>query len=181
MVMVKDEVPEQVGSEPDITRISGETQAIVRVVIGTNPQEPLDKYGLAQDAVSEARKRQQELQSEIAQLKARYWSSGTNPSQFDLERKILLAEITEAERTRLLSEGQKVTESGLESFAHASPKYKTFVEQAGKDRITLEVKMADLGKHNNAVAAALGAVDYYEKAVRISEEYLRFARRTHDT
>lgn len=179
-----DEAEEQVQSKDPAVRyadfISEEVVKIVQVTVGTNPQEPLDKFALAQDRVAELRRRATRTEAEVAQLKARYWGNGANPSQFDLERKRLLAELDIAERDRANLAGEKLTEPKVDAAIHAHPRYVALVEKAANDRAVLASKLVSLREAEDDVAAALGAVAYYEKAVRLAEEFLRFGRRTHD-
>lgn len=65
-----------------------------------------------------------------APLQARYGPGGT----FDHERKILLCTIKDEYR---MNAETKVTEAALDDRGHSDARYRTFVEQAATERVTL--------------------------------------------
>lgn|GEM_PF-5625265 len=91
------------------------------------------------------RQRVAPLKAELAMLKARYDSKGRSPSHFDLQRSLLLSELKEEARDayerdpkyRTDSRGRQtkieLTDGRAEDLAHASLRYRKFLEEAEAD------------------------------------------------
>lgn len=86
------------------------------------------------------------LKAELAMLEARFESKGRSPSHFDIARSFLLSELKEEARVlynrdpefKEDAKGKKTkivfTDGRAEDWAHASPRYRKFIEEADEQR-----------------------------------------------
>lgn len=144
-----------------LDRPSRDTMEVARALIGTNPQDVLDKLLSAQQEAGRIRSRIKEKESLLTTYKARFWSGGQNPSFFDLDRKALLAKLKEKIRASAVS---KKTEAAIDDEAHSHPEYLDFVKQERAKRERMEDLQAEVSGLHKDLETALGVIDYYGKA-----------------
>jgi hypothetical protein len=161
---------------PDLGKYSDDVLDVVQITVGTDPQPVLDLYLAAQKQAGKIREELAEIGSRLASHKARYWGNGTNPSFFDIDRKNLLARISERIRNDRLGRGEKVTEAALESAAHADRDYLDFIDRERVGRLEMELLQVRHSGVRDRLETAMGVVSYYDKAIRLTEELIRFAR-----
>jgi hypothetical protein len=159
---------------PDLNRYDRQTHDVVRVVVGTNPQEPLDLYLGAQKEAARIRDDMREVDALLASHKARYWAAGTSPSFYDVDRKALLARLKHQLRADYT--GVKVTNDALDDEAHAHREYRDFIDREREGRLEMEVLQKKMSGLQSKLETALGVIAYYDRAIRLTEEMVRFAR-----
>jgi len=89
------------------------------------------------------------LKAELAMLEARFESKGRSPSHFDISRSFLLSELKEEARVlynrdpeyKEDTKGKQTkivfTDGRAEDWAHASPRYRKFIEEADGQRMRI--------------------------------------------
>jgi hypothetical protein len=145
----------------------------VRVLVGTNPQDVLDLYLAAQKKAGQIREKISAVATELADYKARFWSSGTSPSHYDTERKALLAELREKVRARST---ERKTVDAIDDEARTDRRYREFIEEGGQERWQMERLQAQVSSLHRELETALGVVEYYSKAHQASQSMIWFAR-----
>lgn len=113
--------------------------------------------------------------AEIAELSAKY--SGNSKagalSQFEHDRKALLARLQEAERHRILTaprkdgeKAAKVVEGALDSYAHAHPDYTKYLDDAREERKRFERAQAEISKLYAERAREIGVKQYITQRLK---------------
>lgn len=113
--------------------------------IGTDPNVLLQQYREQVDAVRDAAYNVAMQKAHMAALASRFGARGT-VSHWDAERKAKLATLAEARREEVRVEGGKVTESALDSYAHAHPDYLRYLERARVELEQYEEQQAKLSQ-----------------------------------
>lgn len=141
----------------------------------------------------EARMKIAALKAENARLESRYGGSGAMPSHWDHERKRLLAELDTDFRMRAAAEEeayaalskeeqqgrakpQKITEGAVDAYTHQHPRYKQFLEEAGRDREAYLKYRAEIDALYAKVEHFQGVREYIIQRLRINEEAVRHDR-----
>lgn len=170
---------------PRTTSASYETLV---ATVGVDPLEWLAQLNAIGDELYQARLAVAQQRAQLSRLESEYGSIGNLPSVWDHQRKALLAELAEAHRVTLERQIQmeitasggkvvtKITESGLDTFAHSHHKYKQFVDRAAGERKEYEEGRAKLDELWAAVHHLEGKKSYLEQRVRLNEELIRWNR-----
>lgn len=106
------------------------------------------------------------LKAEMALLQARYEAKGQQPSQYDDERKTLLAELKEDERDRWERENESdkpLSDGRAEDKARASKRYRDFVREAGEERRRIADLGRQVGELYDRIEVWKGRKEYLEK------------------
>lgn len=118
--------------------VQHETGIDVDGLLGEMEQIPRKVYAIRQELAP--------LKAELVMLEARYESKGRSPSHFDIARSFLLSELKEEARVlynrdpefKEDAKGKKTkivfTDGRAEDWAHASPRYRKFIEEAEQER-----------------------------------------------
>lgn len=142
----------------------------------------------ASSKLLEKRKELSLLRAQRVRLEARYGSHGQSLSHWDHQRKTLLAEIAEQRREdlRVANEAalgqdpkakpEKLTESALDDYAHAHPRYKQFLEESYGERMEYVGYKAQLDQLYGEVEHLQGVREYLIQRIRLNEEAVRHAR-----
>lgn len=165
-------VPRGLGPPPNLDRFKEQTEEVVRAVVGVNPQQVLDLYLAAQQKAGKIREEIAEVSSLLVSLRARYWTISTNPSHFDIQRKILLKQLSEEIR----QEEGKMSDARADAKAHAHPDYIDFIQREEKGRLEMEFLLQKQAALQDKLETALGVVEYYAKAHQSCQSMIWFAR-----
>jgi hypothetical protein len=169
--------PSALPPPPDLSKRQSDLDLeIVRVLIGVDPQEVLDKYADAQENAGKIREEISMVSAELADLKARHWGSGTNPSHFDMERKELLSRVMIRILENMEASGEKrPTEKVLEAMAHGDKEYTRFLEDGRVERRDMERLQERLGAAHRRLETAQGVIEYYRMAHKSVDSLIYFA------
>lgn len=148
--------------------------AHVEALTGMDPFVVTEEFRRAGLRLREAREVEALKLSELASLRAQFYGGQT--SHYDHERKALLAELIEANREVLEEKGVKYTEAGLDSYAHAHPTYRRWLDEQHRRREDMHVLEAELAQARADIEAAQGEVEYHRQRLRLVEEMIRLAR-----
>jgi chromosome segregation ATPase len=129
-------------STPDAGRLA----SLVFHDIGMDVPGMLKELEAIPERIHEGKRRLLPLKAELDDLRERYQSRAQQPSQADLERRVLLSEIMEEERvlynrdpdfaTDAKGNQKKIelTDGRAENRAHAHPRYRAYVERMREER-----------------------------------------------
>jgi hypothetical protein len=150
---------------------SAETSARLEAVLGLDPRTTLDKLRDAQKETSTLQGQRAEVLAELASYEARY----SYPSHWEHERKALLSRLVESRRMEMAGRGEKITEAGLDSYAHAHDEYRSFLGESRRERTRMEELKARLARLNAQVETAKGVEEYYSRHARLNESLVYFS------
>lgn len=151
---------------PILERLSG--------VIGTDPLAPMEQMHALNAEARRLRERAGGIRTELAPLRARFY--GGTASHYDHERKLLLAELMEAERRRLQEDGERVVETALDRYAHAAPEYKQWLREQHRDRERMSQLEAQIAQIDADLEGITAERSVFMQASRLAEECVRLAR-----
>lgn len=134
--------------------------------LGADPEALLADYRAQVDRVHEAALAVARQKAHMAMLASRFGARGT-VSHWDAERKAFLARLAEGQRAELLAAGSKVSEAGLDSFAHAHADYARYLERARVELEQYEEQQAKLSELFAALDHAKGVLAYYEARLQM--------------
>lgn len=132
---------------------AGRLLRLISTDAGVDISGLLDELEKVPQQIFKIREKIAPLRAELRLLQSRYESKGRSPSNWDVERGMLLSELKEEARrnyklrpdTKDTSRGKvavELTDGRAEDLAHASPRYIEFVAKADTERR----RIADLGK-----------------------------------
>lgn len=146
----------------------------ITAVVGHNPTDALRRYNRANKRLHELKSRAAGVVADLASLRAQFYGGET--SNFNHERKVLLAELMEARRAEQIETGQKVVEAALERYAYAHPIYKSWLVAQHERRERMHRLEAELAQIEADAEAAVGERRLAEQAIRMNEELIRWSR-----
>lgn len=146
----------------------------VSALIGHNPTEAFRRLQRANGRLHELRKRAAEKRADLASLRAQFYGGQT--SNYDHERKVLLAEITEGRRAELIETGGKSTQGALDDYAHAHASYRGWLQVQQERRERMHRYEAELAQIDADAEAVQGEQELARQAIRLNEELIRFLR-----
>lgn len=161
--------------------------------VGEDPDVWLAELESKVGELADARKDLAIHTAQMAQLESEYGSIGTLPSVWDHERKALLSRLMEDRRIEMQKElteyaklskqekaevlaPPKITEAGLDSWAHSRTEYIEFVSRAKKERKDYEKMRAKRDEMWAHVHYLQGMISYLEQRIRMVEEKIRYTR-----
>jgi len=155
---------------PSDTSVLGRLAAI----LGRDPEEPLERLDRVNRVLAAKRRDAVGIIAELASLRAQF--TGGMTSNYDHERKVLLAQLVEARREEAAEAGTKVTESALDTYAHAHRVYQDWLRQQQERRERMYALEAELAQVEADIEAAKGERELVMQALRLNEEAIRYAR-----
>lgn len=146
----------------------------VEQLIGYDPTEAFRRLQRANAKLHDLRRKAAGVQADLASLRAQFY--GGMASNFDHERKVLLAELMEARRAEMQEAGRKATETSLDTYAHAHPTYKSWLQVQHERRERMHRLEAELAQVEADIEAVQGERKLAEQAIRLNEELIRLSR-----
>lgn len=134
--------------------------------IGTDPEQVLHLYRQQVDRVHEVAVEIARIKGDLARLASAQGARGQS-SHWDHARKSLLAQIAETRRAELLAASEKVTESALDSYAHAHRDYRAFLDRGRQELEEYEHRQADLSEAFANLEREKGVLAYLEARLAI--------------
>lgn len=148
--------------------------ARIEAVVGHDPMEAFRRLHRANARLHELRKKAAGVQADLASLRAQFY--GGESSNFNHERKVLLAELMEARRAELHEAGEKVVETAIERYAYAHPVYKSWLATQHERRERMHRLEAELAQIEADAEAVQGERKLIEQIARMNEEIVRWSR-----
>lgn len=121
------------------------------------------------------------LKAELAMLEARFESKGRSPSHFDIARSFLLSELKEEARVlynrdpefKEDAKGKKTkivyTDGRAEDWAHCSPRYRKFIEEAEQERRRIAELRDRAGRLYDKLELGKGRKEYVLQKLEIAK------------
>jgi hypothetical protein len=146
----------------------------VQVATGRDVMRPLRRLSEINQDLHALGLKAAGIKGDLASLRAQFF--GFEHSNYNHERKVLLAELMEARRQEMIEAGEKYTEGYLTSYAHAHPVYKSWLATQHERRERMHRVEAELAQVEADIEAAQGERTIALQASRLMEEMIRFAR-----
>jgi len=158
---------------PPNAQYQADVAAKLEAVMGLDPRTTLDKLREAQQQTSAKMREKAEVVAELASFEARY----SYPSHWEHERKAMLSRLVEHRRNELHSRGEKITEGALDSYAHAHDEYRSFLNEARRERNRMQDLKARMARLNADIETYKGVEEYYSRHARLNESLVYYTGR----
>lgn len=145
----------------------------LQVVTGRDVLRPLRSLHEANEQIHTLKREAARIRGELAGYRAQFF--GFENSNYNHERKVLLAQMAEARRQELIDEDQKVTEGYLKNYAKSHPAYTSWLANQHERRERMYQLEAELAQVEADIEGLEGKRQVALKAAELMKAAIYFA------